>query len=261
MRSKGAGYHGVCASSGSFALTAALLAGAPVLRVRPVDYAAGRCSAGPARCRARPVPGQCRASAVPAATFGPAALGHGPRIPPRLVLQLTVRALRVSPPELPFTSARGLGSPLRTPVCTGLTPAHACLHWAHPSARLPALGSVCMRARRPVVVCLFVSYALVCLFVCSCSLMANICSDEQKRALLLELVRASPMGSPRPHLHQDWAHPAHICNGTGLDLATSVPGLGPPRPHLCKDGAHPAHVCTGTEPGFTLCRAVSRRSR
>ncbi len=22
------------------------------------------------------------------------------------------------------------------------------------------------------------------------------------------------MGSPRPHLHQDWAHPAHICTGT-----------------------------------------------
>ena len=22
-----------------------------------------------------------------------------------------------------------------------------------------------------------------------------------------------PLGSPRPHLHRDWAHPAHICTG------------------------------------------------
>jgi hypothetical protein len=33
------------------------------------------------------------------------------------------------------------------------------------------------------------------------------------------------LGSPRPHLRQDWAHPAHICAGTG---------------------AHPAHICAGT---------------
>jgi hypothetical protein len=45
-----------------------------------------------------------------------------------------------------------------------------------------------------------------------------------------------PLGSPRPHLHRDWAHPiytgggaspAHICAGTGLSppTPTSAPGL------------------------------------
>jgi hypothetical protein len=33
-------------------------------------------------------------------------------------------------------------------------------------------------------------------------------------------------GSPLPHLHRDWAHPCHICTGTGLTPATSAPGLG-----------------------------------
>ena len=27
--------------------------------------------------------------------------------------------------------------------------------------------------------------------------------------------RATRLGSPHPHLHRDWAHPAHICSGTG----------------------------------------------
>jgi hypothetical protein len=33
-----------------------------------------------------------------------------------------------------------------------------------------------------------------------------------------------------PHLRWDWAHPAHICAGTGLTPPTSAPGL---RVHLC----------------------------
>ena len=33
-------------------------------------------------------------------------------------------------------------------------------------------------------------------------------------------------GSPLPHLRRDWAHPAHICAGTGLAHPTSAPGLG-----------------------------------
>jgi hypothetical protein len=35
----------------------------------------------------------------------------------------------------------------------------------------------------------------------------------------------------RPHLSRDWAHPSHICAGTGLTPATSATGLGPPLPH------------------------------
>ena len=29
-------------------------------------------------------------------------------------------------------------------------------------------------------------------------------------------VRFCDWARPRPHLHRDWAHPAHICTGTGL---------------------------------------------
>jgi hypothetical protein len=62
----------------------------------------------------------------------------------------------------------------------------------------------------------------------------------------------------------DWAHPCHICAGTGLTPATSAPiktartlatsprGLGSPLPHLHGDWAHPCHICTGT--GLTLHR-------
>jgi hypothetical protein len=66
-------------------------------------------------------------------------------------------------------------------------------------------------------------------------------------------------GSPRPHLRRDWAHPAHICAGTGLTPPTSAPGLGPPRSHLRRDwaAAHPAHICAGT--GLTPPNAAERR--
>jgi hypothetical protein len=37
---------------------------------------------------------------------------------------------------------------------------------------------------------------------------------------------APGLGSPAPHLRRDWAHPRHICAGTGLTRATSAPGLG-----------------------------------
>ncbi len=65
-----------------------------------------------------------------------------------------------------------------------------------------------------------------------------------------------------PHLHRDWAHPAHICTpltctgtrlalacictGTGLTPSISASGLGSPSPHLHRDWAHPAHICIGT---------------
>jgi hypothetical protein len=52
----------------------------------------------------------------------------------------------------------------------------------------------------------------------------------------------------QPHLRRDWAHPAHICPGTGripptsaprlgspVQRATSAPVLGAPRPHLRRD--------------------------
>jgi hypothetical protein len=42
---------------------------------------------------------------------------------------------------------------------------------------------------------------------------------------------APGLGSPRPRLHQDQAHPCHICTGTGLPPAKSALGLGSPRPH------------------------------
>jgi hypothetical protein len=82
---------------------------------------------------------------------------------------------------------------------------------------------------------------------------------------------APGLGSPLPHLRQDWAHPCHICAGTGLThatsapglgsaaatsapglgsaAATSAPGLGSPMPHLRRDWAHPCHICAGTRLG------------
>jgi hypothetical protein len=48
---------------------------------------------------------------------------------------------------------------------------------------------------------------------------------------------APGLGSPRPHLRRDWAHPARICAGTALTPPTSAPGLGSPRPHLRRDCA------------------------
>jgi hypothetical protein len=51
-----------------------------------------------------------------------------------------------------------------------------------------------------------------------------------------------------PHLHRDWAHPCHICTGTGLTRATSVPGLG--APHICTGtGLTPATSALGLRPG------------
>jgi hypothetical protein len=45
---------------------------------------------------------------------------------------------------------------------------------------------------------------------------------------------APGLGSPRPHLHQDWACPCHICAGTRLAA------------YLHWDWAHLCHICTGT---------------
>jgi hypothetical protein len=38
---------------------------------------------------------------------------------------------------------------------------------------------------------------------------------------------------------------AHICAGTRPTPPTSAPGLGSPRPHLHRDWAHPCHACAG----------------
>jgi hypothetical protein len=57
---------------------------------------------------------------------------------------------------------------------------------------------------------------------------------------------APGLGSPLSHLRRDWAHPCHICTGTGLAPATSALGLGSPLPHLHWDWAHPRHICART---------------
>jgi hypothetical protein len=52
---------------------------------------------------------------------------------------------------------------------------------------------------------------------------------------------APGLGSPQPLMHRDWAHPCHICTGTGLTSATCAPGLASPLPHLQQDWAHQVH--------------------
>jgi hypothetical protein len=80
------------------------------------------------------------------------------------------------------------------------------------------------------------------------------------------------LGSPLPHRHRRWAHPAasapgpgtppplcswahprHICRAW-LAPATSAPGLGLRPPHLRRDWAHPCRICAGTRLGFWSCR-------
>jgi hypothetical protein len=84
-----------------------------------------------------------------------------------------------------------------------------------------------------------------------------------------ECAHRNPDATPtRPHLQRDWAHPSHICTGTGLTPPTSATGLGSPLPHLQRDWAHPSHICTGTglapptsAPGLNDVRRVPRPSR
>jgi hypothetical protein len=57
---------------------------------------------------------------------------------------------------------------------------------------------------------------------------------------------APGLGSTLPHLRRDWAQLCHICTGTGLNSATSAPGLGSTLPHLRRDWAQLCHICAGT---------------
>jgi hypothetical protein len=52
------------------------------------------------------------------------------------------------------------------------------------------------------------------------------------------------LGSPRPHLHRDWARPTHICTGTGIAPPKSAPGLGSPLLHLHRDRASERSACS-----------------
>ena len=82
----------------------------------------------------------------------------------------------------------------------------------------------------------------------------------QRQSLCCSLShRTAPSPSRRcsvvPHLHRDWAHPAHICTGTrlvrtgtGLTPPTSAPGLRSRVAHRHRDWAHRCHICTGTGP-------------
>ena len=55
------------------------------------------------------------------------------------------------------------------------------------------------------------------------------------------------LGSPRPHLHWDWAHSALTCTGTRLAAPTSALELISLLPHLYKeDRAYASHICIRT---------------
>ncbi len=98
------------------------------------------------------------------------------------------------------------------------------------------------------------------------------------RALLSPLthIDAPSLGSPRPHLHQDWARPrphlytgtgltpAHICTGTGrsgLTPPTSALARGSPPPTLAPGrGAHPCRICTALAHSGLIPGPCSSRS-
>ncbi len=58
---------------------------------------------------------------------------------------------------------------------------------------------------------------------------------------------APGLGSRLPHLLRDWAHPCHICSGTGLAPPTSAPGLGPPLPTFAPGLGLPLRTQSGRE--------------
>ena len=66
--------------------------------------------------------------------------------------------------------------------------------------------------------------------LCACVLLAStplVCRARAwKRSVgnRWERVTNRKMGTPRPHLHRDWAHPSRTCDGIGLAPATSAPG-------------------------------------
>jgi hypothetical protein len=76
-------------------------------------------------------------------------------------------------------------------------------------------------------------------------------------------VASSGLGSPRPHLHQNWARPAHICTRTGRAAALLASELGSPLPHLHQNWARPAHICSrfGLTPATSAFDLGSPRPR
>jgi hypothetical protein len=58
-----------------------------------------------------------------------------------------------------------------------------------------------------------------------------------------------------PHPRRDWAHPCHICTGTGLAPATSAPGLGSPLlAHMRKhDALGSRPICSRARIGAAAC--------
>jgi hypothetical protein len=72
-------------------------------------------------------------------------------------------------------------------------------------------------------------------------------SAEKRRNLSIAPAPRILSAPPPPHLHRDWAHPCHICIGTGLTPARICAGTGLAPAHICAGtGLAPAHICAGT---------------
>ena len=59
-----------------------------------------------------------------------------------------------------------------------------------------------------------------CAPICFCGVAQHCTAPHSAR----RSTSAPGLGSRLPHLYRDWAHPCHICTGTGLIPATSAPG-------------------------------------
>ena len=88
---------------------------------------------------------------------------------------------------------------------------------------------VSLRLHTPKAQVLLRTYARV--HTCVCSRAAHPADNDSSLPPI-----STGTGFTRPHRHR----------GLGSPAATSAPGLGSPRPHLYRDWAHPAHICTGT---------------
>jgi hypothetical protein len=84
---------------------------------------------------------------------------------------------------------------------------------------------------------------------CAADLSGRGCANKQTRT------EAEEQARPRECCQDGWNATSKKCKGDSKCIFKGAKGLGPPRPHLHRDWAHPAHISTGTRPSGRARRA------